>query len=423
MSASLTEVLDNRRTAELRRAARALLKTPLLLAHGPHADEFRLVRSHASELRAWFERNTGWPLQVDAESARLRKIPGTLTDPTHPAREAARSTAPFTRRRYVLLCLALAALERGESQIALGRLAEHVVLDAADPHLAAAGVEFTLERRDERTDLAAVVRLLLALGVLRRVAGDEEAYVSGAGDALYDVERRVLAGLLTARLGPSLVQGEAFEDRLTEMTAEAALDSDELRFRAIRQYLTRRLLDDPVLYYDELTEAELGYLTRQRAFILARVTELTGLVPEVRAEGIAMVDPLDDLTDARMPEQGTHGHITLLLAEHLASTGTWVSLADLHGRVRELAAEHGTFWSKTAREPGAEPELVEHAVTKLAALGLVTRTRTPDGVEPRPALARYAVGETVVLEPGTRSPRRRTTTVASAGGLRKDRDS
>ncbi|MCX5088521.1 TIGR02678 family protein [Streptomyces sp. NBC_00365] len=409
MSTPLGDVLDQRRTAELQRATRALLKEPLLLAHGPRADEFRIVRRHASELRDWFELNTGWPLEVGPESARLRKIPGTLTDPTHPARDTARAAAPFTRRRYVLLCLALAALERGEAQIALGRLAEQVVLEASDPQLLAAGVEFTLERRDERIDLAAVVRLLLRFGVLRRVAGDEEAYVSGAGDALYDVERRVLAGLLATRRGPSLVRAEHFEERLAELAAETALDSDELRFRAIRQRLTRRLLDDPVLYYDELSDAELGYLTRQRAFILARVTELTGLIAEVRAEGIAMVDPLDDLTDTRMPEQGTHGHITLLLAEHLAASDGWVGTVDLCRLVRQLAAHHGTFWSKAAREPGAEPELVDQALAKLAALGLVTRTRHPDGVAPRPALARYAVAETVVLEPGARGATGRST--------------
>ncbi|MEC4016769.1 TIGR02678 family protein [Streptomyces sp. H27-D2] len=398
MTTPLAEVLDGQRAADLRRAARALLKEPLLLAHGSHADEFRLARRHASELRDWFDRNTGWSLRVDAEAARLRKTPGLLTDPTHPAREATRAAAPFTRRRYVLLCLALAALERGEAQIALGRLAQQVMLDATDPHLVAAGVEFTLERRDERLDLAAVVRLLLRLGVLRRVAGDEEAYVSGAGDVLYDVERRVLAGLLATRRGPSMVRAAGLDERLAELAAETALDSDELRFRAIRQHLTRRLLDDPVLYYDELTDAELAYLTKQRAFIVARISELTGLVAEVRAEGIAMVDPLDDLTDVRMPEQGTHGHITLLLAEHLAASDGPVSTADLRRRVRELAGEHGGFWSKTAKEPGAEPELVERAVAKLAALGLVTRT--PGGIAPRPALARYAVGETVVLEAG-----------------------
>ncbi|MBT2493009.1 TIGR02678 family protein [Streptomyces sp. ISL-96] len=398
MTTPLTTVLDGQHSADLQRAARALLKEPLLLARGPYADEFRLVRRHASELREWFDRNTGWTLQADAGAARLRKIPGAPADPTHPAREATRSAAPFTRRRYVLLCLALAALERGESQIALGRLAEQVVLDAADPQLAAASIAFTLEKRDERLDLAAVVRLLLRLGVLRRVAGDEEAYVSGAGDVLYDVERRVLAGLPATRIGPSLVLAEDFEERITELTAETALDSDELRFRAIRHRLTRMLLDDPVLYYDELSDAELAYLTRQRGFLTARVTELTGLVAEVRAEGIAMVDPYDDLTDVRMPEQGTHGHITLLLAEHLAAAGGPVATADLQLRIRELAAEHGGFWSKTARQPGAEPELVEQALAKLTALGLAVRT--PQGIAPRPALARYAVGEVVVRETG-----------------------
>ncbi|MFF2848444.1 TIGR02678 family protein [Streptomyces sp. NPDC058001] len=390
------DVLDGQREADLQRAARALLKEPLLTADGPHADAFRLVRRHASELREWFERNVGWTLRTDADAARLRKTPGTLTDATHAAREVGRAGLPFTRRRYVLLCLTLASLERGESQVALGRLAEHVVLAATDPELASAGIMFTLERRDERLDLAAVVRLLLRLGVLRRVAGDEEAYISGSGDALYDVRRRVLAGMPAARRGPSLIDAQDFEERMVEMTAQTALDSDELRFRAIRWKLTRCLLDDPVLYYDDLADDELAYLTRQRGFITARISELTGLVAEVRAEGIAMVDPLDDLTDVRMPEQGTHGHITLLLAGHLARADAPVEPRKLASLVRELAVQHGGFWSKSAREPGAEPELVEQALVKLVALGLVVRTDR--GVVPRPALARYAVGAPVVKE-------------------------
>ncbi|MEV7321464.1 TIGR02678 family protein [Streptomyces sp. NPDC093970] len=397
-SGPLAEVLEGQREAEIQRAARALLKEPLLTADGPYAEEFRLVRRYATALRDWFERNVGWTLRTDADAARLRKTPGTLTDATHPARETARTALPFTRRRYVLLCLTLAALERGEAQVALGRLAEQVVLAAADPELVAAGIEFTLERRDERLDLAAVVRLLLRIGVLRRVAGDEEAYVSGSGDVLYDVRRRVLAGMPAALRGPSLIEAEDFAERLTEMTARTALDSDELRFRAIRWKLTRRLLDDPVLYYDDLTDDELGYLTRQRGFITARITELTGLVAEVRAEGIAMVDPLDDLTDVRMPEQGTHGHITLLLAQYLARADEPVTVAELAAHVRELAVEHGNFWSKTAREPGAEPELVAQALTKLQALGLAEQT--PRGVVPRPALARYAVGDAVIRTTG-----------------------
>ncbi|MEE2045524.1 DUF2398 family protein, partial [Nocardiopsis tropica] len=43
--------------ARLHRAARALLRRPLLRATGDDAD-FRLVREHAARLRTWFDRNT-----------------------------------------------------------------------------------------------------------------------------------------------------------------------------------------------------------------------------------------------------------------------------------------------------------------------------------------------------------------------------
>ena len=59
------------------------------------------------------------------------------------------------------------------------------------------GVEFTLTGREERADLVAAIRLLLGYGVLARVAGDEDSYVSSGGDALYDVDRRVLATMLS----------------------------------------------------------------------------------------------------------------------------------------------------------------------------------------------------------------------------------
>jgi len=77
----------------------------------------------------------------------------------------------------VLLCLALAVLERADAQITLGRLAEGVLAAAGEPELVTAGVSFTLARRDERSDLVAAVRLLLGWGVLDRVAGDEDAFL------------------------------------------------------------------------------------------------------------------------------------------------------------------------------------------------------------------------------------------------------
>lgn len=394
MTNQLADALSASRTDETRRAARALLRRPLLRADGPDADAFRMVRRHAGTLREWFTRNTGWQLIVDSEVARLVKTPATVDDPTHPARDT-RSRLPFGRRRYVLACLALAVLDRADAQITLGRLAEQVVLAAADPELAGAGVVFRLEGREERADLVAVVRLLLDLGVLGRVAGDEDAFVRDTGDVLYDVRRRVLAPVLASRRGPSTVDSSDAGTRLTALVEEVVPDSDDLRNQAIRQHLTRRLLDEPVLYYDELDDAHLAYLTSQRAAITRRIGELTGLVPEVRAEGIAMVDPQDDLTDARMPESGTEGHVTLLLAEYLAEQRDRViPLAELHVKVRELAAKHRGFWRRNATEPGAEIELTAQALSRLAALRLVRRHS--DGIAARPALARYALAAPTV---------------------------
>jgi uncharacterized protein (TIGR02678 family) len=392
---ALSDALAASRADERRRAARALLRRPLLRASGPDAESFVLVRRHAAGLREWFDRNTGWRLSVDSEVARLVKTTAGAGDPTRPARDV-RTGQPFTRRRYVLTCLALAALERADAQVTLGRLAEQVALSAADPGLAAAGMTFTLGTREERSDLVAAVRLLLSLGVLSRVAGEEDGFVQQNGDVLYDVERRVSATLLATPRGPSTVDAETLAARLAAVTAQTVPATDELRNRAIRHRLTRRLLDDPVLYYDELASDELAYLASQRAAITARIGELTGLVPEVRAEGIAMVDPDDDLTDVRMPETGTDGHVTLLLAEHLAGRTAPVPVADLQRYVRDLARTHRPYWRRAAVEPGAEVELTAAALDRLAALWLITRDG--DRVSARPALARYSVAEPTIRE-------------------------
>jgi uncharacterized protein (TIGR02678 family) len=410
MTHALEAALDEARSRDLEAAARALLRQPLLRARGGDGDAFRLVRRHAPELRAWFEANTGWRLHVDSEVARLVKLAATNDDPTHPAREP-RSRLAFSRRRYVLACLALSVLERADSQITLGRLAEGVIVGAADERLVRAGITFELSGREERGDLVAVVRLLLQIGVLARVAGDEEAFMRQAGDALYDVDRRVLAVLLAAPRGPSMISAGDFEARLEQLSADPLPSSDELRKRAIRHRLTRRLLDDPVLYFDELTESELAYLTSQRAAITRRVSELTGLVVELRAEGIAMVDPEDELSDVRMPDVGTDGHVALLVAEHLtkhlndrgdrtdgdaASDAPRCAELELHQLVRRLAAEHKAYWRRSTREPGAELSLVADALDRLAALRLVRRHG--GYVYPLPALARFGVAAPTFMD-------------------------
>jgi uncharacterized protein (TIGR02678 family) len=391
MSVTLDAALQDAHDRDVARATRALLRRPLL-RHGADPDGFRFVRRHATELRSWFDQNCGWRLHVDTEVARLFKLGEPDAQGTHPAREP-RTNLAFGRRRYALLCLALSVLERADAQITLGRLAEGIIVAAGDERLAAAGVAFELSGREERSDLVAVVRLLLELGVLARVAGDEAAFVREAGDVLYDVERRVLAVLISAPRGPSTIAARDFDTRLRELTAEPEPLSEDVRTRAIRHRLTRRLLDDPVVYYDALSEDELAYLTSQRSALTKRVSERTGLVAEIRAEGIAMVDPRDELTDVRMPDVGTDGHVALLITEYLAAradvAGSGCPTSELHTLVRRLANEHQAYWRRSTRDPGAEVGLVAHALERLVALRLIGHAG--HGVHPLPALARFGL--------------------------------
>lgn len=378
--------------AQRRAALRALLAKPLLVAD-TDGEMLVLVRRHLPGLREWLNRETGWRLAADSETARLFKTAPTLSDASHPAR--GHNKEPFGRRRYVTLCLALSALARADAQTTLGSLADDVLTAAAEPELTAAGFTLTLDSRADRSDLVAVVRLLLAVGVLSRIAGDEDAYLSARTDVLYDVRRPVLGELLSGIRGPSTVTASSFEERLAELTAEPVAETDELRNQALRRRLTRRLLEDPVLYYDELDDDERSYLLSQRHAISRRIADATGLVAEMRAEGIAMVDPDDELTDVRMPEQRTDGHVTLLVAEHLAHRDQ-ATLEELHAFVRQVAAEHATYWRKGVTEPGAETELAGTALEKLSALRLVE----VDGsvVRGRPAIARFALDEPTIRE-------------------------
>jgi uncharacterized protein (TIGR02678 family) len=378
--------------AQRRAALRALLAKPLLVAEAD-GETLVLVRRHLPELREWLNRETGWRLIVDSETARLFKTAPDLSDASHPAR--GNHSEPFGRRRYVTLCLALSALARADAQTTLGSLADDVLTGAAQPELTATGFTLTLDNRSDRSDLVAVVRLLLGWGVLSRVAGDEDAYLSAGTDVLYDVRRPVLGVLLSGSRGPSVVTAPAFEERLAELTAEPVAESDELRNQALRRRLTRRLLENPVVYYDELDEDERGYLLSQRHAITRRIGEATGLISEMRAEGIAMVDPEDELTDVRMPEQRTDGHVTLLVAEYLARRDR-ATLGELHAFVRQAAGEHRAYWRKGVTEPGAETELLATALEKLTALRLVT-VDGPD-VRSRPAIARFALGEPTIRE-------------------------
>ncbi len=395
------------RDEERCQALRALLMTPLMT---PAHDAFGAVRRHADELRSWFARETGWALHIERDCARLYKRPADLQD-------AHRGLPGYERRRYVLLSLACAVLERADPQITLRVLGERLLALAADPSLGARDFSFTLIAVHERRELVAVCRTLLELGVLRRVAGDEEGFVraaSGAADgadALYDVQRRVLAGMLAAVRGPSTWPVETapvtLDERLNALVAEHPVDSEEGRRTALRHHLARRLLDDPVVYLDGLDGDLRAYFANQRGPMASRLCEAAGLVAEQRAEGAALVDEDGGLTDVVMPAEGTDAHVTLLVAEFLAGRqrseartperSDAAGVDEIEAFLADARSRYGSYWRKSAREPGSEHELARIALERLEKLHLVARH---DGrVVPLPALCRFSIAEADIRAP------------------------
>lgn len=187
------------------------------------------------------------------------------------------------------------------------------------------------------------------------------------------------------------------DGRLASLVDEHVPDSEDGQRTALRHHLARRLLDDPVVYFDALDDAPRAYFANQRGAMATRLCEATGLVPEQRAEGLALVDEDGALTDVAMPAEGTEAHATLLVAEFLAGrqrvgAAEGCGLDEIAAFIAEARKRYGNYWRKSAREPGAEHELARTAVQRLAQLRLISTQG--EQVRTLPALARFALGET-----------------------------
>jgi uncharacterized protein (TIGR02678 family) len=373
--------------AERRRAVRLLLASPLATDLHPDPAGFALVRRHAAELQRWFAERLGYRLVVETEFARLHKRSAPGARP-RPLRTASR---PFDARRYALLCLTLAALERVEVQTVLSELAEQVKL-LADPAERVSPLD--LQSHAERQAFVDAVRWLVGLGVLSLTDGEDTSFVEGRGDALYDVHNRPLAQMLSAT-----VPATAAELLAGGSEREIYPDTEEGANRRLRHRLMRRLAEEPVLYLDELTDGERSYLATQRPFLIEHLAAGIGLEVEMRQEGLLAIDPEDELSDLAFPATGTLSHAALLLAENLAGRAraapqrqTVVPVAALQEVMRELAARHGHLWSRWVRDDPAGPEvLLREALERLEMMGLVESAA--GGVRPLPAIARYRVAE------------------------------
>ncbi|MDH6128419.1 DUF2398 family protein [Kitasatospora sp. GP82] len=79
----------------------------------------------------------------------------------------------------------------------------------------------------------------------------------------------------------------------------------------------RRLAETPVVLLDELGAEERSWLLEHQQAEAELFADFLGLEAEIRAEGVALLDPADELTDLALPGTGALAQAALLLVERL----------------------------------------------------------------------------------------------------------
>jgi uncharacterized protein (TIGR02678 family) len=324
---------------ELRTCARHLVQRPLTCKeHGP--DLFRLIRRHEAELDRWFTQRLGYRLHVNADTARLFK------DGFVPERRPLVTATPraFHPLEYVLLALVLAATVAGPAVVSLRDLVERV---------RSAAVEAGITLEDSPTTRRAVVAVLqwmIDVGLASELHERVEAY---AGDESADAVLKIRPDRIALLPLPALAGASS----AGELLARAE------RRSAMRQWMRCRLVEEPVLYRADVSDAEWSELRRRLGEEERLLDEMFGFVLEARAEGVAAIDPSGTLAQRRFPSGGTLGHAALLLIaklhEQAAASFDW---EDIVRGVGELAEAHRRRWAGDLVDA---PERLARQVTEL----------------------------------------------------------
>lgn len=349
--------------AERRTAIRLLLRQPLVTA-ATHPDEFPLIRRHADEIAKQFGQVLGYRLTVEPGFARLHKA-GLGRDAGRRLERG--SGAPFSPRTYAYLALALAALVTAPEQLLLSEVVARTRAAAAE-----AGIDLGEPNRvTERRALVAALKQLMAWRVLTEDEGSVDSYVGDdEADALLTIDREI---------GRHLVSGPVSQAAAPDDLIDRAADPGEA---GPRHRVRRLLIETPVVYVDELSEEERDWLRRSQRREQRILEDFAGLRAEIRAEGVALIDPDQELTDTQFPGTGTVAWAALLLvgklaAELLPASGkayTAIPGGRVEEHLRLLTEEHRGAWSQ---ELTGAPELLTAAVLDLLHRMCLIRPASP----------------------------------------------
>ncbi|WP_424185841.1 TIGR02678 family protein [Actinokineospora sp. G85] len=370
---------------ERRTAVRALLMRPVITA-GRHREDLHLVRKHAAQLKRTFTAMLGYQLVVEPSFARLLKSP--LSADTAPRPALAHNGRPFTARTYACLALVCASLlspQTGE-QVLMSSLIEQVRADAVT-----AGVDLD-DAIGGRRDLVRAITLLVEWGVLTETDGSVTAWDTQKEDALLDVHRPLLPHLLSRAL-------------LDVPSADALLNgehADSAEPEQPRRELRRRLVENPLVRREDLSDAERDVLTRERRELARVLEEQFGLTLEARAEGVLAYDVEETVSDVPFPSTGTVARSALLLIHALADDlrgkagdtamvggrevpGVHVPTSVVEANVELLIEQYGSAFASQYSDNAAL--LAAEAVKLLESVCLVVAV--DDGIVLHPASARY----------------------------------
>jgi uncharacterized protein (TIGR02678 family) len=375
------------------------MRHPLVTADGPHADDFRLVRRHRDDLGRDLRQLLGYRLVVEATFARLYKAGLGARRPRPLVRS---SGAPFSPRAYTYLTLCCAVLLTGRQQVLLSALVEQVRHAATE-----AGLDLGGDNQADRRAFVAALRQLVAWGVLVEDDGTVGAFADDAGaEALLFIRRELVRHLLAVPLREVERPGE-----LVRLAAEPGVGT------GARHRVRRLLAEEPAVLADDLDDESWAWLRQSQRREARAFAELFGLELEIRAEGVAAIDPRDELTDEAFPRGGTVGHAALLAISELARRLRPEATAPreeviccvpvppglLDEVVGELLECHGRRWrNEYVDHPERLPRDVEEL---LVAMGLLRRG--DDGGLRLAAVANRYTPEVVVADtPGPRDATR-----------------
>ena len=303
MTPRLAVHLSTHQLPELQRAARAMLRRPLITAASDV--DFRLVRRWETVLRNEFGQKLGYRLDVSRSSARLLRRPVTVSRHRGARLDTGRQ---LPRWAYVYMCLVLAAIEQPGQQVLASELVTRIEQAArGDNRLRIDSTEYA-QRRGFRD----AVRFLEQQGVLTVRDGDVERLLAD-GQVLFDIDRDAAAMCMVA--SPSILREVTTID---DFVSEPTPTSMDARRRLARQRLNRRMLDQPVVMLVDLDDDETELAWRNRRREADNISRLTGCAIELRREGLALVEhPTDPIGDRRFPGGDGVAHAALLWLDGL----------------------------------------------------------------------------------------------------------